>query len=136
LSVANDLRELEEQLLQTAFRHNRQAVSKLLADDFCEFGSSGRVWNKQQILDLLETEESFTYTLDDFRAIELPCDTALVTYRLKTQRSSEAGRSTLRSSIWVMRDGRWQVLFIREHMRFRTDAPPSASSIPPMRLPA
>ena len=111
MSVADDLRALEEQLLQTAFRRNRKAVSELLADDFCEFGSSGHIWNKQQILDLLETEDGFTYAVDDFHAIELCPDTVLVTYRLTTQRHGEASCITLRSSIWVIRDGRWQVLF-------------------------
>lgn len=111
MSLADDLRALEEQLLQTAFRRNRKAVSELLADDFREFGSSGRVWNKQQILDLLETEEGFTYSLNDFRAIELSRDTILVTYRLTTHRRGGESRTTLRSSIWVMRDGSWQLLF-------------------------
>jgi len=46
LSVADKLCALEERLLQTDFRRDRKAVSKLLANDFREFGSSGRVWNK------------------------------------------------------------------------------------------
>lgn len=59
MSNANELRTLEEKLLQPDFRRNRAAVAELLADDFREFGSSGRTWDKQQILDKLESEPPF-----------------------------------------------------------------------------
>jgi hypothetical protein len=112
LSTAGELRALEERLLQSDFRRNRNAVSELLADDFREFGSSGRVWNKQEILDLLETEPAFQATLQDFHAIELASSgVCLVTYTASVQRAGAPGTLTLRSSIWIMREGRWQIIF-------------------------
>ena len=45
------LRRLEERLLQPEVRQSAEAVADLLADDFIEFGSSGQVFNKQQIIE-------------------------------------------------------------------------------------
>jgi hypothetical protein len=106
--VLGELRALEEKLLQPDIRRNREAVALLLADEFREFGSSGRVYTKSEILDLLETESSFRSELTEFRATALKKDVVLVTYRLSRQTMS---LSTLRSSLWVHRDGRWQMLF-------------------------
>jgi hypothetical protein len=111
LSIADELRALEEQLLQTDFRKNRAAVSQLLADDFREFGSSGRVWNKQQILDQLAEEPAFDAALEDFHVTELAPDAVLATYTVSVDRAGAERAISLRSSIWIMRDGRWQILF-------------------------
>lgn len=111
MSIANEIRTLEEQLLQTRFRHNRQAVAELLAEDFREFGSSGRAWNRQQILDHLETEPPFEATLQDFQTTEVAPGAVLATYRLTIDRSDAKTVESLRSSLWINGEGRWQILF-------------------------
>ena len=111
MSVADKLRACEEQLLQADFRRNRKAVSKLLANDFREFGSSGRVWNKQQILDQLETEPAFHATMQDFQAVELVTGVFLITYIVIVDRAHAKTTASLRTSIWIMRNGRWQMVF-------------------------
>ncbi|WP_375472314.1 DUF4440 domain-containing protein [uncultured Nostoc sp.] len=50
------LRELEERLLQPDVRKSAKDIMDLLADEFIEFGSSGRVFNKQQIIESLQNE--------------------------------------------------------------------------------
>jgi len=40
-------------LLDPAVRRDRARASAFLANDFVEFGASGRIWNREQILDLL-----------------------------------------------------------------------------------
>lgn len=107
MRVADKLRALEEQLLQTDFRRNRKAVSKLLANDFREFGSSGRVWNKQQILDLLETEPVFHATVQDFQAVELVSGVFLVTYTAVVDRAGAETAASLRTSI--LGDAQWSM---------------------------
>lgn len=108
----HELRELEERLLQPEFRRNRAAVSALLADDFVEFGSSGRVYEKPTVLDLLQTEELYPVVLSDFRTVLLTPETALVLYRtIRPEGPPEPGAVFLRSSVWVRRSGRWQMLF-------------------------
>ena len=101
------LRSLELQLMEPAFRRDRKQVSALLAEDFREFGSSGRVWSRAAILDLLESEDGYTAPqVEDFATQRLSPETVLATYR-----TVRGGVSTLRSSIWVLRGERWQMLF-------------------------
>ena len=101
------LLHLELQLMDPAFRRNRKAVSALLAADFREFGSSGRIWSRETILDLLATEDyPSAPAVEDFALQLLAPDTALVTYR-----TIRAEQSTLRSSIWKHNQIGWQVLF-------------------------
>jgi hypothetical protein len=85
----------------------------LLADDFREFGSSGRVWSRESILDLLATEEPYTApAIADFATQSLSHEAALVTYRtIRVSAESDAPQETLRTSLWVLRGDRWQLLF-------------------------
>jgi hypothetical protein len=60
------LRRLEEQLLQAELRRSIQDVADLLADEFVEFGSSGRVFNKQQLIESLHQEEPTQKSMTEF----------------------------------------------------------------------
>ena len=107
----DEIQALEEKLLNSEFRRDRKAVAGLLAGNFREFGSSGRVWSKQEILDQLETEKRFEAEIADFQIAELAGGAVLATYRLTIQRSGAEPAASLRSSIWVKREGRWRILF-------------------------
>lgn len=50
ISLSDHLRQLEEQLLDPVLRKNREHVANLLIDDFVEFGASGRIFHKEDIL--------------------------------------------------------------------------------------
>jgi hypothetical protein len=112
-SVAQLIRELEERLLLPEVRSSADQVAALLGDDFIEFGSSGGIYNKQQIIELLQHEQSpgRHLTIRDFRARQLASEVILVTYR-----SVES--QTIRSSIWQFRSARWQMTF---HQGTRSD---------------
>lgn len=111
MSSASEVRALEEKLLQPDFRRNREAVAALLADDFREFGSSGRAWTKQQVLDKLESEPPFEAVMQDFEATKLADEVVLVTYAVTLQSSDSESRTSLRSSVWIRRDDRWKMIF-------------------------
>jgi len=103
---------LEERLLVPSVRASPAEVAMLLADEFIEFGSSGRIYDKQEIIRLLQQEQGGTQcTLADFSARKLAADVALVTYRVVESR-------TIRSSIWRLEDGRWRMVF---HQGTKTD---------------
>jgi hypothetical protein len=53
---AQALRDLEERLLLPSVRASPDEVATLLADEFIEFGSTGRTYDKQQIILLLQEE--------------------------------------------------------------------------------
>jgi hypothetical protein len=75
------LQACEQAVLDPALRRDRSRVSALLAEDFLEFGSSGRVWTREQILELLETEDYQPPVMEDFKCAFIADGVALVTYR-------------------------------------------------------
>jgi hypothetical protein len=98
-------RDLETRLLDPAVRASREAVSRLLAEDFVEFASTGVVYDRAGILAALAAEAiagAPQRRLRDLTVRELSPDAVLVTYR--------AERS-LRSSVWRRSGGGWQMLF-------------------------
>src|ERR1700722_19779728 len=111
MNIADHLKALEEQLLDPAVRCNTEFVSSLLADDFLEFGSSRRIFDKAAILEELRNAPSRTTPrLSDFAVRPLGADAMLVTYRTTSLNSSgEPTGHALRSSIWIIRDNRWQI---------------------------
>lgn len=107
-TLENHLRQLEEALLQPDVRKSAR-VSELLADEFVEFGSSGRTFDKNQIIATLTEEIPTQVTLSEFRMQLLSENIALVTYR--THRHTEPPVYALRSSIWKFADDQWRVIF-------------------------
>ncbi len=105
-------RQLEERLLQSDVRKSTQEVADLLADDFIEFGSSGCIFNKQQVIEALQQVTPAQRSLREFKALVLDPDIVLVTYQV-VQYSGSDDESTysLRSSIWKLIDDRWQMVF-------------------------
>ncbi|HEX9763595.1 MAG TPA: DUF4440 domain-containing protein [Acidimicrobiia bacterium] len=101
------LHALEMELLDPAVRADPVRVGNLLRDDFIEFGSSGRVYEKGVLIEMLSEEEHARVVIRDFSARELAEETALVTYRSVGQSGIEARRS----SVWVRSDGDWQLVF-------------------------
>ena len=122
MDVNDHLRALEEALLTPALRRDPRRLATLLADDFREFGSSGRIWTKAETLEGLLTETPIQLQLKDFEAKPLAPEAVLVTYRVQRETLAatpvpegleDVARPapSLRSSLWVQREGRWQMLF-------------------------
>lgn len=95
--------ELETALHRKEIRNSPDAVSALLADEFVEFGRSGRIWDKRSIIESMQKEKlDQKVTVHDFAARELSPDIILVTYKTA---------SALRSSIWKRVGEKWQIVF-------------------------
>ncbi len=109
--LTNYIRGLEEKLLDPVVRSSPEALSELLANDFIEFGSFGQRFSKEDILDALPAETSIRFTLSDFALRPLAPGVALATYQVQRFTAGEPLRRSLRSSIWFLRDGHWQMLF-------------------------
>src|SRR6266849_9783467 len=80
-TVDVQLRHLEEQLLGPEVRRSTERLTALLADDFVEFGSSGQVYNKKQVIAALREEAPTKLSLTEFESTMLSEDVALVKYR-------------------------------------------------------
>jgi hypothetical protein len=102
---------LELRLLDPSVRGSPDALDRLLADDFLEIGSSGRTFDKPRIIASLGEESGFHASLHDFEARTLGPGIVLATYRTVGRTDDdETPRSSLRSSIWVLRES-WQLVF-------------------------
>lgn len=102
-----ELHQLEMEVLSPATRGDSARMGELLRDDFIEFGSSGRVYQKTMLIEMLIREEHARVLIRDFAVREIAEDAALVTYRTVGQ----AGQEARRSSVWVKSGGRWQMVF-------------------------
>lgn len=106
-SLKMHLQYLEKQLLKPEIRSSREALQRILAEDFFEFGSSGRVLYKNESI----SEDGIgevAMDLNDFEIRELAENVFLATYRIFNAMEKQ---ESLRSSIWKFKDDRWQLVF-------------------------
>ncbi len=108
-SLSKLLCELENQLLQPEIRRSPKDIDRLLAEEFVEFGSSGTVYRKGQCAGGMS---QIRMSLSHFDAKLLAPGVALTTYRVvKHGEPRPHMKHSLRSSIWKLMDGRWQMVF-------------------------
>jgi|SRR5947207_1266790 len=111
-SLAEQLLEYETKLLDPLLRRRPDALASLLAEDFLEFASSGRTYDKKQVLYRISRHVPAHLTIEEFRVVELAPTIALATYRARTESTEKKGeRYSLRSSLWVQRAEAWKIVF-------------------------
>ena len=111
-AIGKQLGALEEELLRPDIRRSADRTAALLADEFVEFGSSGRVYSKQDAIEGMAKEAPARWVVSDFKAVPLDRGVVLVTYRA-TRDGAGGGPpfESLRSSVWRAIGGRWQIVF-------------------------
>jgi len=107
-SIGRLLESYERSLLEPSVRKS-ELVPQLLAESFVEFGSSGRVFTKAQIVAALHAEPPLRVSASGFEVRLLAPHVALATYR--TCKHTQPEVHALRSSIWEKREGKWQMVF-------------------------
>jgi L-amino acid N-acyltransferase YncA len=108
-AVRAELRRLEEALWRPESRFNRAFMESVLAEDFIEFGSSGRVWSREEILDMPAHDLRATLPLSGLAITPIRIDAVLLTYTSEVIRD-RVYRSN-RSSIWVRVGPSWRLRF-------------------------
>ena len=106
--------DLETKLTNPKVRKSPQELDKLLADSFVEFGSSGKIYDKQKIKEELGAEQEIQIAISDFRIKVLSSQIVLVTYLAEIEEkknSTESHFMSMRSSIWQLLDRKWQMVF-------------------------
>lgn len=103
------LYELEESLWRAETRFDREYMDELLAEDFVEFGRSGRTYSREECLAVSDQEIDIDLPLDDFEVRDVAEGVVLVTYVSVVQ--YEELEVANRSSLWVRRDGEWRLRF-------------------------
>ena len=107
-----EIRRLEERLLTPQARASPEELTRLLADDFLEFGSSGHVFDRQEVIATLPLQPKERLVLTEFRVRLLAPTIALAMYRVvRPGEQQDVPPGSLRSSIWRCSAGRWQMVF-------------------------
>ena len=114
--MTEELREkilgLEERLLQPEVRNDPKELSELIADDFIEYGSSGTVYGKEDILKILPSDPGLEMEIEEYHARPLSPQVVLINYRVYTKRRDNGPPTrSERSSIWRLTNARWQIVF-------------------------
>ncbi len=105
-----ELKHLEKLLLKPKIRKSVSELSKILSDEFIEFGSSRNIYDKKDIIKLVQNEVAPKITLTNFKIIQLRKEHFLVTYKsLKEEKGNKT--YSLRSSIWKKEKAKYQILF-------------------------
>jgi hypothetical protein len=110
MSLEEKLRELEIRVATAAGERRAEDIRELIADDFYEIGGSGRTYTKTEVLAAIETAPLRKFTLEDFKVVAGGEGWALVSYRAG-ERTAYASSTSLRSTLWVERSGKWQIVF-------------------------
>ncbi len=103
------LKNLEESLWRTETRFDLDFQERVFAEDFFEFGRSGRVYSREECLST-ETQEIRTkLPLEKFEVRKIDENTVLVTYVSEVQ-YDEIERAN-RSSLWTRYGAEWKIRF-------------------------
>lgn len=103
----DELRRAESQVLDPSVRRSPAALDALLRDEFIEAGTSGRMYTKSMLIELVTNQDPGpAVEIKDMMVMTLSPDAALVTYR-----SVGAAAEVRRSSVWVKEDGHWRMAF-------------------------
>jgi hypothetical protein len=112
-----DLKGVEDELLarepifhKPEFATRRADYAAQTAEDYWEVGASGRIYDREGILDGLvergKVPGDEDWVVSDVRCRELGADTYAFTYRL-----DQAGRLTRRVTIWRREPDGWKALY-------------------------
>ena len=109
--IAAELKRLEETLLSLEVRRSRARLDALLADDFLEYGPSGRIYDKSAILGMTDKSYDGRLSLQEFSATALAPSVALVRYRTLLRRANGRESHVLRCSVWSLTEEGWKLVF-------------------------
>ena len=114
INLTNDevsmLRELEEELWHEESRFDLQRMDEVIAEDFFEFGRSGRVYRREDTLAIPRGPIDAVFPLPEFKARLLGRDVAQVTYNSAVTHGGVVYHAR-RSSIWSRTDAGWTLRF-------------------------
>lgn len=103
------LKELEESLWKSETRFDLAHQEKVFAPDFFEFGRSGRVYTREQMIRSASSPIHAKLPLQDFKIHWLDANNVLVTYISEVQ--NKVLEKSNRCSVWSKTPSGWQLRF-------------------------
>jgi hypothetical protein len=108
VKTTNLLLSLEEKIVKSGI--SRRELEQLIAAEFLEFGSSGKTYDKNGVIDALAEMPDAKTRISDFKINFLADGVVLATYTA-SKISDNDKIFTLRSSVWMYKNNRWQIVF-------------------------
>jgi len=109
--LRRELERLENRLTNPGPEETRESLAALLAEDFREYGSSGRTYDSAAVVAALMKGGRSAVHFDDYRVRRLGRDVALATYVARTAAGARWVPPALRSSLWQRSAGTWRLVF-------------------------
>jgi hypothetical protein len=104
------LERFEQELWHQETRFNKQRMNELLAQDFFEFGRSGRVYQRQDTIAAMPQTIDAVFALPEFQIRLLSENVAQVTYNSAVTYDGVVEHAR-RSSIWSRTTRGWVLRF-------------------------
>ena len=114
------IERLEEELWREETRFDPSRMHEVMAPDFIEFGRSGRVYRREDVLAVLRGPIEAQFPLPDFQVRLLTPDVAQATYNSAVKLGG-VYQYARRSSIWSRSSSGW-VLRFHQGTPFANDA--------------
>ena len=110
LSVMKELEQREPIFHRTELGTTRADFENMMVQDYWEVGASGRIYDREFVLDVLEKRDSNlvpeVWQTRDFCCREIVPDNYLLTYTL-----IQGDRVTRRATIWRWTPQGWKILY-------------------------
>ena len=110
-TILEELKSREPIFHRPEFGTTRADFDALMVDGYFEIGASGKRYEKDFILDMLEERYSKPIEEDlvasDFECVELGGDNYLITYNLVQNKV----RKTHRATLWKKVDDDWKIVY-------------------------
>lgn len=100
--------DLEIYSLSPKVRGSKDELEKLFSEDFIEYGASGNVYTKFDVVNSLPSTCEINFEVENIKAKPLGVDVVQLTYLLK---NNTENKSSLRSSIWEWSLDGWKMIF-------------------------
>lgn len=111
-SLEVTLREAETALTDPEVRASEAALEELLHSEFTETSSTGEVYDRRTMIEMMTSETPGRVVIRDFHVDPVTDDVAVVSYRSV----GTSGQEVRRTSLWVRSEDRWQ---LRHHQGTR-----------------
>jgi hypothetical protein len=105
-----EIKQLEERLWIAQFRFDRAWMETILADDFFEFGRSGRIYTRDECLGMKSETIAAVLPPPDFEARYLSNEVVQTTYKSIVKDGVQVQYAN-RSSIWLKTSSGWKLKF-------------------------
>lgn len=109
MNIEEIIVKYENDFFTKAFCDDKRNLDKRIHNEFFEIGKSGQLFDKNTIINYLSNLDSDRdIDIIDFKTKDLKNGLMMANYIADEK---ELGINTLRTSIWVIEDGDWKLLF-------------------------